>query len=42
MNINKKKYLENAATKIIKAYEKYDKLKEFAEKKSINKIKFAK
>jgi len=40
--MTKKKYLENAATKILKAYERFDKLKEIAKKDPKKEIKVAK
>jgi len=40
--MTKKKYLENAATKILKTYERFDKLKEIAKKDPKKEIKVAK
>jgi hypothetical protein len=42
MIITKKRYLENTATKILKAYERFDKLKEIAKKDPKKEIKVAK
>jgi len=42
MMLTKKKYLENAATKILKTYERFDKLKEIAKKDPKKEIKVAK
>lgn len=42
MMITKKRYLENTATKILKAYERFDKLKEIAKKDPKKEIKVAK
>ena len=42
MMLIKKHYLENAATKILKTYERFDKLKEIAKKDPKKEIKVAK